>query len=254
MQPSDQNLFLSVLPAPESALLQSHLTACELRVGDCLHYIGEPIDDVIFPHSGLVALTIPQRDDAGPGVILIGRDGIVGGFAATASAPATCDAEVHIPGQASRMPASVFRDLLDQYPIIRRIAARFDTAMMAQAQQTVLCNAAHAVEARICRWLLEIQDRCGSSKVPLTQSTLAHMLGVRRTTVTLVAGRLEARGVLNCRRGYMQITSHSELERRSCGCYSHVRSYMAQLFDAPGGGSSAGISAAARVLSGKQAV
>jgi CRP-like cAMP-binding protein len=254
MQPSDRNLFLSVLPAPESVLLQSHLAPCELRLGDCLHYIGEPIEDVVFPNSGLVALTVPQRDDAGPGVILIGRDGIVGGFAATASAPATCDAEVHIAGQALRMPASAFRDLLDQNAIIRRIAARFDTAMLAQAQQTVLCNAAHAVEARICRWLLEIQDRCGDGKVPLTQSTLAQMLGVRRTTVTLVAGRLEAMGVLHCRRGYMQIVSHAELERHSCGCYSHVRGYMRQLFDAPGGANGTAIDAATHLHAGKQAV
>ena len=38
----------------------------------------------------------------------------------------------------------------------------------------------HPVEARICRWLLEVQDRSGSDKVPLTQSALAQMLGVRR--------------------------------------------------------------------------
>ena len=56
------------------------------------------------------------------------------------------------------------------------------------------------------------------------------MLGVRRTTVTLVAGRLEALGALTCRRGYMHIRSREELERHSCECYKNVQSYVARLF------------------------
>lgn len=230
MQPSERNAFLSELAPTEFALLRPHLTPFELSVGSCLHYVGNTIESVVFPTSGLVAMTIPLREDAGPGVILIGRDGIVGGLAAAASAPAICDAEVHIAGQGSRMAASAFRHVLDQSPAVRRLAARFDCAQMAQAQQRVLCNAAHPVEARICRWLLEVQDRTGSSKVPLTQGTLGQMLSVRRTTVTLVAGRLETAGVLTCRRGYMQILDRDELERRSCECHGHVKRYVASLF------------------------
>ncbi|MGB6536445.1 MAG: Crp/Fnr family transcriptional regulator [Xanthobacteraceae bacterium] len=203
----------------------------ELRVGERLHSQGDCVDDVIFPHSGLVTLTMPFRGISGAGVILVGRDGIVGGFAA-AAVPATCDAEVRIGGQAARIAATAYRDILDQNLSIRRYAARFDSAMMAQAQQTALCHAAHSVEERICRWLLEVQHRSGSSAVPLTQNTLAQMLGVRRTTVTLVAGRLEAAGVIKCHRGYVQIMDQAELERHSCECYSRVRTYLAQLFAA----------------------
>jgi CRP-like cAMP-binding protein len=229
-QPRARNAFTSALSGPELTHVWSHLTAFDLRFDDCLHRVGNPIEHVIFPHSGLVALTISSREGTGAAVILVGPDGIIGGLEAAASACATCDARVHIPGEASRMSAAAFRYLLDQNPSIRRLAARFDTAMMAQAQQTALCNAAHPVEARICRWLLEVQDRSGSSKVPLTQSMLAQMLGVRRTTVTLIAGRLEAAGVLDGRRGYVQIVSREELERHSCECYDQVRSYTVGLF------------------------
>jgi CRP-like cAMP-binding protein len=185
---------------------------------------------VVFPHSGLVAMTMSLRDGTGAGVILIGRDGIVGGFAATALAPATCDAEVHIPGQASRMSASAFRYVLDQSPAIRCLAARFDSAMMAQSQQTALCNAAHSVEARIGRLLLEVHDRADSDRLPLTQNSLAQTLGVRRTTVTLAVGRLEMAGAVICRRGHVQISNREELERHSCECYRHMKRYMATLF------------------------
>ena len=87
-----------------------------------------------------------------------------------------------------------------------------------------LCNAAHPVEARIARWLLEVQDRIGGFDVPLTQSTLAQMLGVQRTTVNLAVGRLEAAGVINCRRGYMQIVRREQLEPHACECYRNVKS------------------------------
>jgi CRP-like cAMP-binding protein len=230
LQPYDKNSFLSALSPSEFGLLRSHLTSFDLRVGDRLHELGMSVEQVIFPHSGLVVMTMSLRDGPGAGVILIGRDGIVGGFAAAAWAPATCDAEVHIGGLASRMSTSAFRFVLDQSPAIRCLAARFDSAMMAQSQQTALCNAAHSVEARICRLLLEVHDRGDSSRVPLTQSSLAQTLGVRRTTVTLVAGRLEAAGALTCRRGYVQILSREELERRSCECYGHVKRYLTGLF------------------------
>ena len=207
-------------------LLRPHLTTFEMRAGDCLHYFGERIDDVVFPHAGLVALTMPLREASGASALLIGREGVVGGFAAVASAPATCNAEVHIAGRASRMSAAAFRFALEESPAMRRLAARFDSSIMAQAQQTALCNAAHQVEGRICRWLLEVHDRGANGKIPLTQSTIAQMLGVRRTTVTLVAGRLERDGVLTCRRGYMQIINRDELERRSCECYGRGKSYV----------------------------
>jgi CRP-like cAMP-binding protein len=226
----ESNAFLSELSPAEAATLRSHLVPCELRVGDRLHFQGGHVDDVIFPHSGVVAMTMPAGGETGAAVVLIGRDGIVGGFAAAAAAPASCDAIVCIGGQASRMSATAYRSMLDQEFPIRRWAARFDSAMTAQAQQTALCHAAHPVEARICRWLLEIQDRSGSSAVTLTQNTLAQMLGVRRTTVTLVAGHLEAAGVVKCHRGYVEIINQAELERRGCECYSHVRNYLDRLF------------------------
>ena len=233
-QADDKNAFLSELSAAEYGALRSHLAPLELRVGQCLHYIGDPVKDVVFPNSGLVALTMPLRENPGAAAVLIGRDGIVGAVAAVASAPAASDAVVHIGGQASRMSAAAFRYVLDQNPSLRRRVARYANTMIAQSQQTALCHAAHPVESRICRWLLAIQSRCTGDKVPLTQSTLAQMLGVRRTTVTLVAGRLEAAGVLKCHRGYMQIVDQDELERRSCECHELLNGYVSKLLAASG--------------------
>jgi CRP-like cAMP-binding protein len=226
--PHGRNRFLALLSAAEFALLRPHLAAFDLRPGERLHRSGAAVDHVIFPHSGAVALTLDERP--GAGAILIGRDGIVGGLAAAAAAPANCDAEVYVGGQASRVPAVAFRYAVEQNAAVRRLAARVDHALMAQAQQTAMCNAVHPVEARLCRWLREVQERSGDDDVPLTQSALAQMLGVRRTTVTLAAGQLEVAGVIKCLRGHVRVVDPAELDRRSCACFGHVRDHAARLF------------------------
>jgi len=231
-----KNAFLSELLPAEYAVLRSNLAPLALRVGQCLHYRGDAVREVVFPHSGLVAMSMPLRDYPGAAAALIGRDGIIGALAALADAPATSDAVVHIAGHASRLPASTFRQMLDQNPSLVRRVARYGQALLAQSQQNALCHAVHPVEARICRWLLAIQTRCGGQKVPLTQSTQAQMLGLRRTTVTQAAGRLEALGVISCHRGYMQILNQYELEQHSCQCHAMLNGYFIKLLAASAGG------------------
>ena len=230
MQSYGGNAFLAFLSAPDLAAVRPQLAPFDLRLGDCLHRPDDRIEYVIFPHSGLVAMSMPSQEGARAEAFLVGSDGFIGGLAAAAAACAFCEARVHIAGEASRMSATAFFNLLDQNPSVRRLAAQFDCAMLAQVQQTAVCNAVHSVEARLCRLLLEIQDRCNSSKIPLTHSALAQMLGVRRTTVTVIAGRLEAAGLIDTRRGYVKIINREELERRSCECYGQVRTYVIRLF------------------------
>jgi hypothetical protein len=61
--------------------------------------------------------------------------------------------------------------------------------LLGQVQQSVACNALHAMEARLCRWLLQTHDCVDGDIIPLTQEFLGQMLGVRRTTVTIAARR-----------------------------------------------------------------
>ncbi|HXW25589.1 MAG TPA: Crp/Fnr family transcriptional regulator [Xanthobacteraceae bacterium] len=232
-RPPDMNAFLAGLSPADFELFRSHLASFTLSAGDRLHEVGARADEVVFPHTGLVALTIPMATGAGAGAILVGRDGVVGALAAAASVPAVCDAEVLIAGRAARMSASAFRHALDCSPTVRRLAARFDAALMAQAQQTALCNAAHAVEARICRLLLEVNDRTGGGAVALTQHAVAQMLGVQRTTVNLALGQLEAAGVIVCARGSMQIANREKLKRASCECHLHFKACLVDLFAQP---------------------
>jgi Crp-like helix-turn-helix domain len=52
---------------------------------------------------------------------------------------------------------------------------------------------------------------------------LSEMLGVRRTTVTMVAGVLQEAGLIRYRRGRIEIVDRRGLEEASCECYSVIR-------------------------------
>ena len=95
------------------------------------------------------------------------------------------------------------------------------------------CNALHSVEARFCRWLLSCDDRIDSSTVALTQEFLADMLGVQRTTVTVVARALQAAGLIRYRRGVVDILDRAGLEAIACECYGAVRRNYQRLLPDP---------------------
>ena len=57
----------------------------------------------------------------------------------------------------------------------------------------------------------------------LTQEFLGVMLGVRRTTVTLLAQELQKRGIVRYSRGRITILDRAKLEDCACECYDAVK-------------------------------
>ena len=95
--------------------------------------------------------------------------------------------------------------------------------LLTQARFTAACNALHKVEARFCRWLLQTRDRAESDTLPLTQEFLAEMLGVRRTSVTEVAQKIQEAGAISYSRGIIKIVDLDALKAMSCECYETLR-------------------------------
>jgi hypothetical protein len=63
----------------------------------------------------------------------------------------------------------------------------------------------------------------------LTQEFLAQMLGVRRTSVSLVANTLQTAGLIRYRRGRIEITDLAGLQAASCECYGRVKTQYDRL-------------------------
>ena len=229
---ASSNQILSGLSSADVSLLMP-LEPTELAQGESILEAGEAIERVFFPQSGVISLITKTQDGNAVEIGMIGSEGLLGSSALAATGSAINDAVVQVSGTAYAVPRTRFEIALAQSSSLRQRAARFDCLLLAQAQQAAACNAGHSAQARVCRWLLELSDRCNSDVVPLTQNFLAHMVGVQRTTVTLVASRLQALGIIRCRRGKVRILDAEKLEHSACECYSRVKKLREKLAGTP---------------------
>ncbi|GLR90087.1 hypothetical protein GCM10007857_68010 [Bradyrhizobium iriomotense] len=223
------NQLLRTLDAADFKLLEPHLATVELIREMSLGVDGVRPKQVYFPLGGAVSMTVNLADGQTIEVATLGRDGVVGSAAALAGCTALADAVVLFPGTAVSLDCIAFRDIADRRPNFRRLMVRHEQALLAHAQQSVLCNTLHPVEARVARWLLRARDLCDSGTVPLTQELLAQMIGVRRNAISLVAHSLQRAGIIRYSRGHIEITDSHALEATCCACYGAVKNVYARL-------------------------
>jgi hypothetical protein len=58
------------------------------------------------------------------------------------------------------------------------------------------------------------------------------VLGIRRATVSEVAGALQKEGVIQYTRGRISVLDRAALEKRACECYDIIRQEYARLLHA----------------------
>src|SRR5215510_3893084 len=227
------NRFLATLPPHEFSLLAPHLRTTPLDRGVMLQDVGEEIEHVYFPHTGMVSLVAVMQSGATVETATIGRWGLIGASAALGATSAVSRAVVQLPGTAAWISAAQFHAAAGQSAAIRDLVVRYNDVLLVQIQQSVACNALHAMEARLCRWLLQTHDCIDGDAIPLTQEFLGQMLGVRRTTVTIAARLLQSAGLIRYRRGLIHIVDRAALEEIACECYAVVRHNLDKVFPAP---------------------
>src|SRR5256886_12262333 len=149
------NRFLATLPPHDFSLLAPHLRTIALERGVMLYDVGEEIDHVYFPHTGMVSLVAVMQSGATVETATIGRGGVIGASAALGARWTFGRAVVPLPGAAAWLPAAQFRAAANQSEPLRALIVRYNDLLLAQVQQSVACNALHALEARLCRWLLQ---------------------------------------------------------------------------------------------------
>jgi CRP-like cAMP-binding protein len=164
---------------------------------------------------------------------MVGRDSLVGGSSAFDNKISLNRAVAQVAGSASVLDVDRFCDLASQSDTFRAKLARHEQFILAQAQQTGACNATHTLEARLARWLLRCLDLLRSEDIHLTQEFLAQMLGVRRTSVSIVANTLQQAGLIRYRRGHIRVLNVEGLKDCSCECYQTLKSLSDRLLGSP---------------------
>jgi hypothetical protein len=79
---------------------------------------------------------------------------------------------------------------------------------------------------------LRAHDLLKSDKLDLTQEYIAQMLGVRRTSVTLAAGQLQAAGLIRYGRGHIRVLDLDGLKKAACECNDALKAMAARTIPA----------------------
>lgn len=223
------NKLLSSLPRGDFDRLLPHLVTTALQQGAVLMEAGDEVDQVYFPHNGMLSLLTVLRDGKAIEIATVGREGVVGAMAGLGLYKSLVRVVVQMPLACSRVAASHFRTVAAVSDPMRNLAIRYNEVLLSQARVTAACNALHSIEARFCRWLLQCADRAASDTIPLTQEFLAEMLGVRRTSVTEVASKVQSAGAITYSRGVIKILDRAALHQMSCECYETLLDQSALL-------------------------
>ena len=217
------NRLLAALPADTLELLGRELKQVSLQQGAILLEPGNPVEDIYFPQTGLISLLVLTRSGDTVEAATVGREGAVGLHGGLGGRRSFTRATTQIGGRFSAVRAGRFEHIANGSAPVRDLIMRYTEVILAEAQQIGACNAMHSGGARLCRWLLQCADRTSRDELLLTQESLAQLLGVRRTTVTLLAQALQVRGLISYRRGHIVLLDCKGLRERACECYSIMR-------------------------------
>ena len=153
---------------------------------------------------------------------LVGNDGVASVSPILGYETASNTSVVVVAGEAYRMKARTLRAGVRGSAPLQSLLLRYTQALIMQISQTAVCNRLHGAEQRLCRWLLMCHDRVQSNDLQMTQEFISNMLGGRRETVTVAAGRLQDAGLIRYSRGHITNLDRQRLEETGCECYLRV--------------------------------
>jgi CRP-like cAMP-binding protein len=217
------NRLLAMLPRSDLESLSPAMTTVTLEARLVLSEPGDEPERIYFPHTGMISLLAIMADGKAVETATVGREGVVGAMAGLGLHVPLTRAVVQVPLVASRIAAAPFRRAVQASPAMRDMIVRYNDVLLGQVQITAACNALHPIQKRLARWILQTRDRVDTDTVPLTQELLSEMLGVRRSSVSEIARRLQATGLIHYSRGTIEITDRAGLEAAACECYALIK-------------------------------
>jgi CRP-like cAMP-binding protein len=200
-----------------------HLEPVSFKLGQVVCEAGGLLQHAYFPQGAVLSLlTVLESGDAIE-TANIGREGAFGLFAAMYSRVSFNQCIVQLEGPMLRCKIELLQDEFNRSSHIRDLFVSFSETLLSQVQQTVACNSMHTVEERICRWLLMMHDRAEGDSLTYTHQFLAEIMGSNRKSVTLAAQSMQTSGLIDYRRGLMQVLDRPGLEAAACECYAIVK-------------------------------
>jgi CRP-like cAMP-binding protein len=207
------------------------LQRVELPVNREIEFPGNGIAHLFFIEEGIASMTVTFEDGFEVEVALAGPESILGTSSMMGTRRSLNRVYMQIGGYGFSSAMAVARKEFKRAEQFHDLTLRYLQGQFIQSAQTAGCNAHHSLEQRMARWLLLCADRVGDNVLPLSHEFMADMLGVTRSSVSVVAGHLQERNLIQYTRGRIQLIDTAGLEAVACECYRVVRDHLRSLAD-----------------------
>jgi CRP-like cAMP-binding protein len=198
------NGLLTDLPELECSLLVLACERVELKAGQVLgSRNATPM--VYFLTGATVALLVKDEHHASLAVGLLGSAHAVGLEQVLGCHNPTLEHRVQTAGSAWCIPAPVLEALALEHAAILNAISRQLWLLVSHVASFAASIQTLDIQARLAAWLVLSAQTAHSQHLRLTHEHLAHMLGVRRVSITLAAGHLREQGLLSYSRGQVHL-------------------------------------------------
>ena len=223
------NIILLSISDNDYNSLRPHLEYVNLPNHQVIHEAGGKLEFAYFPNGGLISLVVVMKDGRTAEAGVVGNEGFTGTPAAVGLSRGSLRAVVQITGDGFRVKVGSLQNALLSAPLLQLRLGRYAAIRGMQIAQTAACNWLHGIEQRLARWLLMTQDRVALGSLRITHDFLATMLGTDRPSVSLAAGVLQKKGLIEYTRGAVKVVNRKKLEDCACECYGVIRQYDGEL-------------------------
>ena len=202
------------------------LTRIELPVRTELERPGELIHSLFFIERGIGSMTTQFANGVKVETSLFGHESVIGISALMGVRRSLNPIFMLLEGFGYACHAEIARAEFETSGLFRRLALRYVQMQLTLSTQNAACNATHTYEQRLARWLLICSDRAASDSLEMAQEFVSEMLGSTRSTVSIAAAHLKAKGLIDYHRGKIILLNKEELEGEACECYRVVRDHL----------------------------
>lgn len=223
------NAILLSIPDDEFHTIRMDLEHMELTQHAILYEPKQKQEYAYFLNAGMISLVFKTKHNDTVEVGVVGSEGFVPVSAAAGLRRSPHQGVMQIAGDGFRISVDALAAALDSCTRLKDLLNRYAAVHGLQVAQTAGCNRLHDLEQRLARWLLLTQDRVGSGLLRITHDFLATMLGTDRPSVSLAAGSLQKKRIIEYTHGAVRVLNRKKLESSACECYGVIQDFNAEM-------------------------
>jgi CRP-like cAMP-binding protein len=149
---------LAALPGSALSLIDHYFTCVSLATGAIVYEVGEEIDRVYFPSSGVASLQTVMKDGRAIDTALVGRDGALGAMAVHGPCRAAAKCVVRSTITAFKISAIKFRRAAAREVALQMIVNHYQDKLLSQTQANAGRYASLPIDQRLAACLLEVSN------------------------------------------------------------------------------------------------